>query len=464
MVFGWKKDIKRVHYQLSRSMVYPYATKEQLTSGKPYHFAEYPPDEFLRDYRQSREVITFSPFDEIKNWNEEKIRKEGKSLIKEVEEGKSVETSRALEILYHILKSKNLDLYGQAEHLLKRYRRKVELKKLKQQHQGKELKNTGSEAGVFEYVWLGACLGIHYLHSQNLQSLSTLLKVNDEVIAKAGKLNKKEQSVAALSLDSEKIGILKLKENLQIRPLKERLQKRKLKANNPTTIQNLGMIVQDKLRSRAYLQSLLEAGFKPEKVLILEQKEARNDALEKPIKNNKFFRDTEKVQETCQRVRIPYEVIAAGDFNMPQVVEALQKEKGKYYVFSGSGILQEEILSTGKKLIHVHPGIVPQYRGSTCFLYSLLAEGKCGATAFFMDAGIDTGKVILQREFLPPDEETDIDRVYDNYIRAQVLVEVVTKLVKEGTLEGREQKEEGETYYVIHPVLRVIAGVYYRGS
>ncbi len=442
-------------------MIYPYSTQEQLKSGKPYHFAEYDVQEFLAGYRKSRDFVGYER--ELQKGDVIKNHEEIERLRNSLPQQKEIITKSALEIISQMLLSG--EKTKEIEDLLKGYRRKFEIQKLKKIHQGEALRNIGKEAEVTEFVFLGVCLGLHYLQTNNLQSLSTLLKVNDHIIAYKSVLSKKETKIAHYSLQLEKEGIEKLWGKLKKNPLGERLQKKYWKVSEARTMQNAGMIVQDKLRSRAYLQVLLDSGWKPAKVILVEPRQKGSDALEKPMDGNHFFNDIEKVQETCRKNDISFEVVTANDFNEPQVAERLRKQKEDYYIFSGSGILQEGILSTGKKLIHVHPGIVPAYRGSTCFLYSLLAEGKCGATAFFMDVGIDTGEIILQREFLPPAAGADIDRGYDNYIRALLLAEVAEKLANGGEIKGlRQNSEAGETYYIMHPLLRVLAAAYYKNK
>ena len=132
-----------------------------------------------------------------------------------------------------------------------------------------------------------------------------------------------------------------------------------------------------------------------------------------------------------------------------------------YFIFSGSGILKE-ILAAGKKLIHAHPGKLPLFRGSTTFLYSLLTEGTCGVTTFIMNDGIDEGDILLIREFPPPAANVDISRIYDPYIRSQAIIETLRLLVTKDSVKYKKQNIlEGETYFMIHPVLRTLAVGFY---
>ena len=72
-----------------------------------------------------------------------------------------------------------------------------------------------------------------------------------------------------------------------------------------------------------------------------------------------------------------------------------------------------------------------------------------------MDENLDTGDVILQKYFEKPSHEY-IDEVYDAHIRSETLIEVLKrKLIQKG--EFHKQNHNGETYFIIHPVLKHIA-------
>ena len=55
-------------------------------------------------------------------------------------------------------------------------------------------------------------------------------------------------------------------------------------------------------------------------------------------------------------------------------------------------------------------------------------------------------------------EENEIDYGFDPKIRSNLLVDVLKELVSKGTHAMERQKTgQGETYYIIHPVLKHIA-------
>ncbi|MEH7525820.1 hypothetical protein V7149_21500, partial [Bacillus sp. JJ1503] len=88
-----------------------------------------------------------------------------------------------------------------------------------------------------------------------------------------------------------------------------------------------------------------------------------------------------------------------------------------------------------------------------------LSEGNFGASAIFLNERIDEGPVLAKKMYDVPINIPDVDYIYDPYIRADLLVEVLSRYKKMGTFQIEETKNpyEGETYFIIHPVLKHIA-------
>lgn len=64
-------------------------------------------------------------------------------------------------------------------------------------------------------------------------------------------------------------------------------------------------------------------------------------------------------------------------------------------VYSLEGIVTQEVLEKFKiGILNIHPAILPTYRGLDGGLWALKENGELGVTAYIMDQGIDTGKVI----------------------------------------------------------------------
>lgn len=98
-------------------------------------------------------------------------------------------------------------------------------------------------------------------------------------------------------------------------------------------------------------------------------------------------------------------------------------------------ILPQDILDIPKKgSINVHGSLLPKYRGAAPIQWAVLnGDKKTGITTMYMDAGMDTGDMILKQEVEIGDNETT-GELWDKLskIGAKLLVETVNK-IEEGT-------------------------------
>ncbi|MEI7493883.1 MAG: formyltransferase family protein [Alphaproteobacteria bacterium] len=217
-------------------------------------------------------------------------------------------------------------------------------------------------------------------------------------------------------------------------------------------LSDIGFIGVDSLRSRAYLSCLRKAKLSPSLAIIIEN----SKPLSSFDKNEYFDVDTElrfyfKEEE--------YISLETSDINSNLVVEALAKTKQQYWIYSGpSGVIvKENILSLGKKLLHIHPGKVPGYRGSTTIYYSILMENEIYCSAFFLSSKIDAGDLIGRKEFKIFADKDRIDYIYDPFFRASFLVDVISDYEKTGEFFIKKQTGNPRDFFIIHPVLKHLA-------
>lgn len=219
----------------------------------------------------------------------------------------------------------------------------------------------------------------------------------------------------------------------------------------------LGIILTPDSRSKAYLQKIITENIDIDKIIFMN--DGRTEKVftrdEKNISKKYGFDITESISTTLTSHGSSFKEFNFVDINHPMLIEYLKYNRCDYVIFTGGGILKSPILKLGPKFIHLHPGIVPQYRGSTCYYYSLLNEGKCGVTAFVMDEGLDTGPIIYQKIFSKPDHKY-IDEIYDAHIRSETLIDILKSNLLQEVKFG-VQNSDGETYFIIHPVLKHIA-------
>ncbi len=90
-----------------------------------------------------------------------------------------------------------------------------------------------------------------------------------------------------------------------------------------------------------------------------------------------------------------------------------------------------------KKIINIHPALLPKYGGKGMYglnVHSAVikaGEKESGCTVHFVDAGVDTGEIILQRkvEVLPDDSPERLQQRILNE-EHKILVEAVKKILQ----------------------------------
>ena len=110
-------------------------------------------------------------------------------------------------------------------------------------------------------------------------------------------------------------------------------------------------------------------------------------------------------------------------------------------------ILSQEVLDVPVHgCINVHASLLPKYRGAAPIQHAIMAgEHMTGITTMQMDAGLDTGDMLLRRE-VPIHADTTYGRLHDTLMEtgASLLVETLERLAA-GTLVRTPQT--GESCY-----------------
>ena len=237
---------------------------------------------------------------------------------------------------------------------------------------------------------------------------------------------------------------------------------------------DIAMIAADTSRSRVYLQSLVRNKLLPSFVLVLADK-ART-VLPGQINSSDFDNNQdieinhdywseannnllEPIQVTLEASSIEFEQLKTTKIHDPAVIASICDRPESTFIYSGYGgiILRKELFLTGKKFLHVHGGHLPGYKGSTTNYYSLIVDNSIGASSIFLDEEIDSGPMLRRKIFPPPDDRAEIDHKYDSAARAKVLIETLQEYQNSGEFQCKEDLEKGETYFIIHPILKHIA-------
>ena len=240
------------------------------------------------------------------------------------------------------------------------------------------------------------------------------------------------------------------------------------------------MLITNNNRSKAYLQNLIKNNFLPSKIIVLNN---NNLSLVEHTENDKliskfsdqifirklddlsiFFNEKEHILKTIQNHQIEFVEINNLDVNSQEVINEVEKIEDNYIIYSGpsSSILKKEILSKNKKFIHVHPGWLPKFRGSTTIYYSMLSKCKIGCSIIILEEGIDKGPVLYRQEYEILEKGIDFDYLVDPLVRSKTLIE----FLKRKEIKPMEQihDQDETTFYIIHPVLKHLSIINYNNE
>ena len=234
------------------------------------------------------------------------------------------------------------------------------------------------------------------------------------------------------------------------------------------------MLLSDTIRSRSYIQSLVDSGLLPSFVILMENNSGNSKPGEsgssfeldgtftdKDLKNGYLkFDPSINVKQTIDDHNIPCESVDCTNVHDSEIINLISKRQESIIIYSGYGgvILKKVLFDTGKYFLHIHGGYLPDFKGSTTNYYSIIQEKTLGASAIFLDENIDSGPLIIRRKFKTPSSKVDIDYIYDSSARSSVLIDVMKDYALNNKFNvSKEKNSGGETYYIIHPVLKHIA-------
>ena len=224
------------------------------------------------------------------------------------------------------------------------------------------------------------------------------------------------------------------------------------------TVDRLVLLASENARARAYLDRMSKAGLRPQRAIVLNVPSIVQASVRSMP--SALFDNQTPVEAKCEQLGIPTQKIEADHINQPHVIRQVLQLPADYAVFAGpaGAILAEDYFSGHMKFIHVHPGRLPQFRGSTPYYYELFMRGRMTATAILMAAKLDAGQIIAEREFALPEQVQTLDLEFDPWMRAEILIPVLEELATAGSISSaRNQVGPAQTFYVIHPVLKSLA-------
>ncbi len=146
----------------------------------------------------------------------------------------------------------------------------------------------------------------------------------------------------------------------------------------------------------------------------------------------------------------PDDVHVVQSINDDSALDVIESTQPDVTVVMGTSILRKRILrAAGDKIINIHGGILPDYKGNHCFFFAM-DQGRfdrIGSTIHFVDSGVDTGDIIAH--VFPKIHPTDSPETL--YCRAEKmailrLVELVEAYGRGHPFPRNTQLDRGRNY------------------
>jgi methionyl-tRNA formyltransferase len=150
-------------------------------------------------------------------------------------------------------------------------------------------------------------------------------------------------------------------------------------------------------------------------------------------------------------------VVYCNDLNDSNVVKGIKKAKPDLVVFTGGGLIRQDILeNSGAGILNCHMGLLPQYRGMDVIEWPILENNlqEIGMTVHFMDKGVDTGDILRVRkvEIMPGESIKQIRERFEPIMCREIVAACLDYL--NGRLQRSPQKQvDGKQYFIMHPRL-----------
>jgi folate-dependent phosphoribosylglycinamide formyltransferase PurN len=187
------------------------------------------------------------------------------------------------------------------------------------------------------------------------------------------------------------------------------------------------------------------------------QKQIRNPYLESALRQGDgIFRSVREVARTYG-----FPVATCSDQNSARAVAQLKQWSPDLAIFTGGDILRDEVLKVPRLgIVNAHLALLPEIRGMSSPEWSLLCGVPLGITIHFMDSGVDTGPILLRREFAGADGCGSLADLRNKMIAEgiELIAEAVAGLDR-GTISAVPQadREKDSQFFVMHEQLKAVA-------
>jgi methionyl-tRNA formyltransferase len=208
------------------------------------------------------------------------------------------------------------------------------------------------------------------------------------------------------------------------------------------------LVLEEHPYGREMLRVLLEKGLTPS-IIIQEVSAVGDEEREKFLNRMAGQPLPPRLTQLITGKKIP--VYCVANHNDMICKELLSSEKPDVLALGGTRIIKPTILETPRRAtVNAHPGLLPWLRGSASVGWALYKDMKQGATAHFIDPGIDTGDIIVRRE-LPVRRSDTYESLNARMatLSGELMAEALTYLANGEAPREPQDPNMGETFKVI---------------
>jgi methionyl-tRNA formyltransferase len=156
------------------------------------------------------------------------------------------------------------------------------------------------------------------------------------------------------------------------------------------------LVLEDHPYGREMLRILLERGFAPG-AIIQEVSRVGDEERDKFLDRIAGQPVPPRMAQLIAGTRVP--IYSVANHNDAVCAEVLKLNQPEVVVLGGTRIIKSHLLEIpARGTVNCHPGLLPWLRGSASVGWALYKDLPQGATAHFIDPGIDTGDIIVRRE------------------------------------------------------------------
>jgi folate-dependent phosphoribosylglycinamide formyltransferase PurN len=187
------------------------------------------------------------------------------------------------------------------------------------------------------------------------------------------------------------------------------------------------------------------------------RKQIRNPYLEPTLRHGAgVFRNLREVARTYE-----FPVATSDDQNSSRAIAQLGQWSADLAIFTGGNILRDSVLKVPRLgILNSHLALLPEIRGMSSPEWSLLCGVPLGITIHLMDSGIDTGPILLRREFSGARNCDSLADLRNRMIAEgiELMAEAVAGLDR-GTLAvvPQDDREKDRQFFVMHEQLKAMA-------